>query len=219
MRILFIRHAEPNYENDTITAHGEKQAKLLSKYLKNIKIDEIYSSPLGRAQKTASYTAKNKKINPIIIDWAKETNGQYEEGKFAWSQSAVNNFNNPNVISYSNWQKHVEYGSHMFPIVKDTYKDFLVFLENFGLIKQDFIFKVDISKFSEKTIVIFCHEGFIKTLLSSVLNWPLPVLYSHVNISHASLTDIRFDNLDGYSVAKADVINLTSYLGELKTDS
>lgn len=31
MRLYIIRHAEPDYENDTITAEGHKQAEALAK--------------------------------------------------------------------------------------------------------------------------------------------------------------------------------------------
>lgn len=31
MRIIFIRHGDPNYENDCLTEKGEREAKLLAK--------------------------------------------------------------------------------------------------------------------------------------------------------------------------------------------
>ena len=60
MRILFIRHGQPNYTLDTLTPTGVKQAKALAKFFKEkkTKIDYIYTSPLGRAIKTAHYTAR-----------------------------------------------------------------------------------------------------------------------------------------------------------------
>ena len=35
MKLLFIRHGDPDYANDTITDKGKVEAKLLAKYLKN----------------------------------------------------------------------------------------------------------------------------------------------------------------------------------------
>ena len=36
MKITIIRHAEPDYENNTITKKGFKEADILGKYFKNI---------------------------------------------------------------------------------------------------------------------------------------------------------------------------------------
>jgi len=218
MKLLLIRHAEPNYKLDTITPKGEIQAELLSKYLKNIHIDDIYSSPLGRARKTASYTAEFKKIKPVILDWAEEVDGDYIEGQYAcWADHGKDTLQNPKVLDYNQWHKYVEFGKHMRPLVKETYNNFIEFIKQYGLILDKLVFNVDKNIFKEKTIVIFCHEGFIKTLLSSLLHYPLPIIISHTTISHASITDIRFENIDSCCVPKADVINLTSYLGDLKT--
>ena len=54
MKIIIARHAEPDYIHDTITEKGKKEAALLAKRLSQIKIDEIYVSPLGRAKDTAA---------------------------------------------------------------------------------------------------------------------------------------------------------------------
>ena len=53
MRILFIRHGEPDYAKDDLTDTGVRQAELLAQRLKNEGIEEIWSSPLGRAKRTA----------------------------------------------------------------------------------------------------------------------------------------------------------------------
>ncbi|MBQ1268927.1 MAG: histidine phosphatase family protein, partial [Clostridia bacterium] len=53
MRLLFIRHADPDYSIDSLTAKGFEEAELLAEKLKSEKIDYAYVSPLGRAQKTA----------------------------------------------------------------------------------------------------------------------------------------------------------------------
>ena len=49
MKILIIRHGDPDYENDTLTEHGRLEAEYLAEMLckKDIKI--FYTSPYGRA--------------------------------------------------------------------------------------------------------------------------------------------------------------------------
>ena len=53
MKLVFIRHAEPDYINDSLTEKGKREAQCLAQYLKDWKIDEIFVSPLGRARRTA----------------------------------------------------------------------------------------------------------------------------------------------------------------------
>lgn len=56
MRLIFIRHAEPDYSIDSLTEKGWREAKLLAERTKRWKVDEFYCSPLGRAKDTASST-------------------------------------------------------------------------------------------------------------------------------------------------------------------
>ena len=49
MRILMIRHGDPDYVNDTLTEKGWREAAILSERIAKMKVDEFYVSPLGRA--------------------------------------------------------------------------------------------------------------------------------------------------------------------------
>ena len=48
MRLIFIRHAEPDYSIDSLTEKGWREAKLLAERTKRWKVDEFYCSPLGK---------------------------------------------------------------------------------------------------------------------------------------------------------------------------
>ena len=67
MEILLIRHAEPDYAHDSLTPNGIEQARQLAAGLADVRIDEIYVSPLGRAQQTCVVTAQEKHLTPIRI--------------------------------------------------------------------------------------------------------------------------------------------------------
>ena len=81
MRILIIRHGDPDYENDTLTEKGHREAKLLAEKLVQEKIDYFYSSPLGRAIETASYTAKAQGLEIETLDFMREVNWQSANGE------------------------------------------------------------------------------------------------------------------------------------------
>ena len=72
MRILFIRHGDPDYENDTLTEKGRREAALLAQMAPSMKIDDCYMSPLGRAQATASCSLKAMGKTAAVLDWLKE---------------------------------------------------------------------------------------------------------------------------------------------------
>ena len=58
MRILFIRHGDPDYANDTLTEKGHREAALLAERAESLNMGECFVSPLGRARHTADYCLK-----------------------------------------------------------------------------------------------------------------------------------------------------------------
>ena len=49
MRLLIVRHADPDYSIDSLTPAGWEEAKLLADRLAPIPVAAYYVSPLGRA--------------------------------------------------------------------------------------------------------------------------------------------------------------------------
>ena len=72
MNIIFIRHGDPDYINDSLTAKGRKEAKLLAKRVTKWKNADFYCSPLGRARETAAASLDELGIQPKILDWLEE---------------------------------------------------------------------------------------------------------------------------------------------------
>ena len=72
MRLIFIRHAEPDYSIDSLTEKGWREAKLLAERTKRWKVDEFYCSPLGREKDTASFTLKECGREAVTCDWMRE---------------------------------------------------------------------------------------------------------------------------------------------------
>ncbi|MBO5927081.1 MAG: histidine phosphatase family protein, partial [Clostridia bacterium] len=117
MKITIIRHAEPDYPNNTLTEKGFKEADILGYYLKNEKIDYIYSSPLPRAKYTAEGIVKyNKTKTYKVYDFLMEFS------PYIWDRSptflssderiydkntwvAVGPFNNSETVKNYEWVK------------------------------------------------------------------------------------------------------------------
>ncbi len=93
MRIVIVRHGEPDYEKDCLTIEGRKQAELAAKRLIKEHIEKIYSSPLGRARETAEAFSNLTGMKPAeILDFMKEIrygreDDLYSEAGHPWSNA------------------------------------------------------------------------------------------------------------------------------------
>jgi len=72
MKLLIIRHADPDYEKDSLTEKGWKEAELLSNRLSVMDIKEFYVSPLGRARDTANVTLNKMDRTAEVLPWLRE---------------------------------------------------------------------------------------------------------------------------------------------------
>src|SRR6478672_7216991 len=72
MRLYIIRHAEPDYPRDALTARGHAQARALARRLGEMKIGRVYSSPMNRALETARYTAERLGLEVQVESWTRE---------------------------------------------------------------------------------------------------------------------------------------------------
>ncbi len=61
MKILIIRHGDPDYEHDTLTEKGRREALALADRLDKLSVAAAYVSPLGRAKDTAAPALDRKK--------------------------------------------------------------------------------------------------------------------------------------------------------------
>jgi probable phosphoglycerate mutase len=79
VELLFVRHAQPAWDDDGrsvdnpgLTDLGHAQAKLAGQRFIGADIDELIVSPLVRAQETAAYIADALQLEPITCDWLAE---------------------------------------------------------------------------------------------------------------------------------------------------
>ena len=90
MRILLVRHAEPDYSVDSLTERGWREAELLSRRLTRLKrVEGWYVSPLGRARDTAAPTLRKLGIEAEVLPWLQEFRGRAVnpdtgEGRLPW---------------------------------------------------------------------------------------------------------------------------------------
>ena len=72
MRLLFIRHGDPDYANDTLTEKGWREVELLAERAESLDMGACYVSPLGRAQDTAAPSLKRTGKTAQTVGWLEE---------------------------------------------------------------------------------------------------------------------------------------------------
>lgn len=72
MKIVFVRHGEPDYANDTLTEKGWLEAQALADRICKWDVTDFYCSPLGRAKDTASCTLEKMNRTARTLEWMRE---------------------------------------------------------------------------------------------------------------------------------------------------
>ena len=72
MKLLIIRHGDPNYDIDSLTPKGWKEVAYLSERIARLDIRDFYVSPYGRAKDTASLTLKKMGRTAMECEWLRE---------------------------------------------------------------------------------------------------------------------------------------------------
>jgi broad specificity phosphatase PhoE len=72
MKLIIVRHGDPDYSIDSLTEKGWREAELLSGRFLSKEIKEFYVSPLGRARDTASITLRKLNREGKVMPWLRE---------------------------------------------------------------------------------------------------------------------------------------------------
>lgn len=72
MRLIFIRHGDPDYVRDSLTEKGWREADCLAERVARWDVTRVYCSPLGRARDTASRSLEKLGMEAEILPWLEE---------------------------------------------------------------------------------------------------------------------------------------------------
>lgn len=195
MKIFLIRHAEPDYPNNTITAAGHLEAQALASHLHEIGVDRIYSSPINRAVHTMQYTADRLGIEPGTEPWTRELgwSAPDEQGGrpiAAWNipgETVRASRPYPGHETWSERAPYREYADHYETLKRDSD----AFLGRHGYVRENGRYRIQSS--NRETIAVFCHLGFGLTWLSHLLELPFPLVWSAFYLPPSSVTTILFE--------------------------
>lgn len=173
MRILIIRHGDPDYINDSLTEKGIREAELLKKRLSGEKLDYIYCSPLGRAKKTCEIAIKGKNLNTEEIPWLREfdylVNLPTGENHIIWDLLPTFRESYPKLQGNDSWQNVAFIKDSKVP---EKYSELTSgldgLLKKHGYVREGGHYRA--KKANSDTIALFCHFGVEAMILSHFLN-------------------------------------------------
>ena len=76
MKLLIVRHGDPDYSIDSLTETGWIEAELLSDRLCKLDVKAFYCSPKGRARDTAKATLEKLGRQAEVLPWLREFSPQ-----------------------------------------------------------------------------------------------------------------------------------------------
>ena len=195
MKLIIVRHGDPDYVHDTLTEKGKREAELLAKRLKKETVTAIYCSPLGRAKDTCAYTAKalGMQDKVIVKDWLKEFDHFVDlptgEKKHLPWDLLPDFWTNEKILSTGNW--------YDFPCMKEknmeqAYKAVGQGLDetlaSHGYVRDGKIFRAESP--NRDTVLFFCHFGVESVLLSHLFNCSPMFLFHHTVALTSSVTTL-----------------------------
>lgn len=192
MKLLIIRHGDPDYEKDSLTEKGWKEAELLSNRLAAMDIKEFYVSPLGRARDTANVTLSKMNRTAEVLPWLREFNVYDEESgrdRICWDLlpqdwAMINEYYHKDLWYTVPAMEKVNVISEANKVFEGIDK----ILERNGYVREGNLYRA--INPNRDTIVLFCHFGVECVILSHLLGISPVLLWHGFCASPTSVTTI-----------------------------
>ncbi|NLN55651.1 MAG: histidine phosphatase family protein [Clostridiales bacterium] len=205
MILDIIRHADPDYANNTITEFGKLEAKALADFLKDENIDRIYTSPLGRAIDTAKPLCEIKRMDYVILPWTAE------------SMDYMKRCTKPENCSYRfSILGGVEDYSDLTDEDRKAFLESLVkssdeFLASLGYVREGARYKA--ASPNDEHVLVFCHGGFGAAWISHLLMLPPGLGWCNIRLRTTGITRFVFENNpEGFTFPVLHWLSSTSHI-------
>ena len=189
MKLLIIRHGDPDYANDSLTEKGHNEAKALSEYLDGVRIDRIYASPMGRARATAEYTCRRKEMEKHILPWTAESMDYmwpYRPDSACEYRFSIAD----GVTDYKDFWEEDRMGTiHRMIAGSDA------FLARLGYRRSGYHYEV--TEENSETVAVFCHGGFGSAWIAHLLGMAPTIGFSCFTLDTTSVTAFSFGGKKG----------------------
>lgn len=196
MRLLIVRHGDPDYSIDSLTEKGWKEAEYLSERLSKLDVKDFYVSPLGRAKDTASFTLKKMNRTAVECDWLREFDvlihrpDVTDRQKRLWDWLPQDWTQDERFYQYDHWYEN----ERLQQSDAKGYYDYVTgkfdkLLAEHGYVREGHHYRVE--KPNEDTLVFFCHFGLECVLLAHLIGASPMVLWHGFCAAPSSVTTVN----------------------------
>lgn len=199
MKFLIIRHGDPDYTIDSLTEKGCREAQMLAERIAPMDIKAYYVSPLGRAQKTASYTLEKAGRTAETLQWAREFDTTilaegigpaYPDGRrIVWDMLPDYWTKEPLYYDKDRWfDTPLMKEAGMEKGIREVWDGLDALLEKHGYRRENGYYRA--VRPNNDTIVLFCHFGVTCVMLSHLLGVSPMVLWHGFVTAPTSVTTV-----------------------------
>lgn len=184
MKIVIIRHGDPDYEKDCLTEKGKREAALLAENISRLEVKDFYVSPMGRARETAAPTLEKLGRTATVCDWLQEFPPRIlrpdveDRSYIAWDWLPQDWMAEPVYFQREYW---ADTEIMQEAQVKENYlrviQGFDQLLAKHGYVRDGEFYRAEHA--SRDTLVFFCHFGLECVLLSRLMNVSPMILWHH----------------------------------------
>lgn len=216
MKLLIVRHADPDYSIDSLTETGWEEARLLSDRLVKMDIKAFYVSPLGRAKDTASLTLRKMGREAEVKDWLREfpavVQKPGEPDSIAWDWLPQDWTAEPRFYDKDRWLDVPVFRDAGVPELYGRVCEGLDrLLAQHGYVRDGNVYRVE--RRNEDTIALVCHFGLESVLLSHLLNVSPMVLWHGTCAAPASVTTLTTEERrEGIALFRMNAFGDTAHL-------
>ncbi len=205
MRLIFIRHGEPDYEHDSLTEKGRREAELVAKRIKEIGPDFVYSSPLGRAELTCKYSQKFCGFDYKVKDWLQEfpgmaVNPDTKEAIYPWDLMPSLFTAHDELYDASRWRDSELFkGGNVLQKYDEMASGLDSLLEEHGYKRDGRLYRA--INPNTDTIVFFCHFAVTAAMMSHLASNSPYVFWQHFCSLTTSVTTFVTEEREQNSVS------------------
>lgn len=195
MKLIIIRHGDPDYSKDSLTEKGWREAALLAEWISRLEVKEFYVSPLGRARDTALLTLEKTGRNAVVCDWLQEFPVKIRrpdvEGlcPIAWDWLPQDWTSEPAYYQLDSWtDTEIMREARVKKEYDRVIKEFDRLLAENGYVRDGAYYRAE--RANRDTLVFFCHFGLECVLLSRLMNASPMILWHHLCAAPTSVTTL-----------------------------
>ncbi len=197
MRILLVRHAEPDYVTDSLTPAGVREAEALGTRLGQQGVDRLFCSPMGRARETAGHIARNCAVEPVVLPWTAEMGALQVDAQrwthpMAWDVHGEDIRELPPCRTQETWNHAEPYQGTVAQAEWTRIQQASdAWLASLGYHRENGRYRIVGGH--RDVICLACHGGFGLTWLAHLLELPPPMVWAGFFLPCSSVTTILFD--------------------------